>query len=131
MTVRHQGGGEKRRYRIIDFKRHKHGMPARVTAIEYDPNRSARIALLFYSDGEKRYIIAPQGLKVGDMLQSGPEAEVKVGNALPIANIPLGSVMHNIELEPGRGGVLCTVSRGGRSVRGPRRRLWRGANALG
>ncbi len=106
VTVRHQGGGAKRRYRIIDFKRQKHGVPARVTAIEYDPNRSARIALLFYSDGEKRYILAPQGLKVGDMLQSGPEAEVKVGNALPIANIPLGSVMHNIELEPGRGGVL-------------------------
>jgi large subunit ribosomal protein L2 len=106
VTVRHHGGGAKRRYRIIDFKRQKHGVPARVTAIEYDPNRSARIALLFYTDGEKRYILAPQGLKVGDMLQSGPEAEVKVGNALPIANIPLGSVMHNIELEPGRGGVL-------------------------
>jgi large subunit ribosomal protein L2 len=106
ITVRHQGGGAKRRYRIIDFKRQKHGVPAQVTSIEYDPNRSARIALLFYSDGEKRYILAPQGLKVGDSLQSGPDAEIKVGNALPIANIPLGSVMHNLELEPGRGGVL-------------------------
>jgi large subunit ribosomal protein L2 len=106
VTVRHQGGGAKRRYRIIDFKRNKLGITAVVNAIEYDPNRSARIALLFYSDGEKRYILAPLGLKVGDVLTSGPEAEVKVGNALPLANIPLGSVIHNLELEPGRGGVL-------------------------
>ena len=106
ITVRHQGGGAKRRYRIVDFKRNKHGVPAVVNAIEYDPNRSARIALLFYQDGEKRYILAPLGLKVGDTLASGPEAEVKIGNALPLSNIPLGTVIHNLELEPGRGGVL-------------------------
>lgn len=106
LTVRHQGGGAKRRYRIVDFKRNKFGIPAKVAAIEYDPNRSARIALLFYSDGEKRYIIAPTGLRVGDMLSSGPEAEIRLGNALPLQNIPLGSVIHNLELEPGRGGVM-------------------------
>lgn len=106
LTVRHQGGGAKRRYRLVDFKRNKYGIPAVVNAIEYDPNRSARIALLFYTDGEKRYILAPLGLKVGETLTSGPDAEVKVGNALPLANIPLGSVIHNLELEPGRGGVL-------------------------
>lgn len=106
ITQRHQGGGHKRRYRLIDFKRNKTGVPATVFSIEYDPNRSARIALLHYSDGEKRYILAPNGLKVGDQLMSGPEAEVKVGNALPLANIPLGSYIHNIELQPGRGGVL-------------------------
>jgi large subunit ribosomal protein L2 len=107
LTVRHQGGGTKRRYRVIDFKRNKHGIPAVVNAIEYDPNRSARIALLFYSDGEKRYILAPGGLRIGETLNSGPDAEVKVGNALPLGNIPLGTVVHNLELEPGRGGVLC------------------------
>jgi large subunit ribosomal protein L2 len=106
ISVRRRGGGSKRQYRIIDFKRNKHGISARVESIEYDPNRSARIALLVYRDGERRYILAPNGIKVGDALMSGPEAEIRVGNALPIANIPVGSVIHNIELEPGRGGVL-------------------------
>ena len=106
ITVRHRGGGHKRRYRLIDFKRDKFGIPARVTSIEYDPNRSARIALLTYADGEKRYIIAPLGLMVGSALMSGPEAEIRVGNALPLANIPVGTVIHNIELQRGRGGQL-------------------------
>jgi large subunit ribosomal protein L2 len=106
ITVRHRGGGHKRRYRIIDFKRDKIGIPARVASIEYDPNRTARIALLFYADGEKRYIIAHLGLRVDDVLTSGPEAEIRVGNALPIANIPAGSLIHNIELKQGRGGQL-------------------------
>lgn len=110
ITVRHRGGGHKRRYRIIDFKRDKFGIPARVTSIEYDPNRSARIALLSYADGEKRYIIAPLGLKVGDIVMSGPEADIRVGNALPIANIPVGALIHNIELEPGRGGQLARAA---------------------
>ena len=103
MTVRHQGGGHKRRYRIIDFKRTKDGIPARVATIEYDPNRSARIALLNYADGEKRYILAPNGLKVGDKVESGAEADIKVGNALPIKNIPVGTMIHNIELKIGKG----------------------------
>lgn len=106
ITVRHRGGGHKRLYRVIDFKRDKFGVPARVVSIEYDPNRSARIALLSYADGEKRYIIAPLGLMVGDVLTSGPDAEIKVGNALPIQRIPLGTLIHNIELQPGRGGQL-------------------------
>jgi large subunit ribosomal protein L2 len=106
VTTRHRGGGHRRRYRIIDFKRNKHHIPAKVAAIEYDPNRSARIALLHYVDGEKRYILSPVGLQVGDMLMSGPEAEIRVGNALPLASIPLGSQIHNIELEQGRGGVM-------------------------
>ena len=106
ITVRHRGGGHKRRYRIIDFKRDKIGIPARVASIEYDPNRTARIALLFYADGEKRYIIAPLGLRVDDVLTSGPEAEIRVGNALPIANIPAGTLIHNIELKLGKGGQL-------------------------
>ncbi len=106
ITVRHRGGGHKRRYRIIDFKRDKIGIPARVASIEYDPNRTARIALLFYADGEKRYIIAPLGLRVDDVLASGPEAEIRVGNALPIANIPGGPLLHNIELKLGKGGQL-------------------------
>jgi large subunit ribosomal protein L2 len=106
ITVRHRGGGHKRRYRIIDFKRDKMGIPARVASIEYDPNRTARIALLVYADGEKRYIIAPLGLQVGDILMSGPEAEIRVGNAMPIANIPTGTLIHNIELKQGRGGQL-------------------------
>jgi large subunit ribosomal protein L2 len=106
ITVRHRGGGHKRRYRIIDFKRDKIGIPARVASIEYDPNRTARIALLFYADGEKRYIIAPLGLRVDDVLMSGPEAEIRVGNTLPIANIPAGSLIHNIELKQGKGGQL-------------------------
>ena len=106
LTVRHQGGGHKRRYRIIDFKRNKDGIPARVATIEYDPNRSARIALLNYADGEKRYIIAPNGIKVGDVVISGPDADIKPGNALPIVNIPLGTMIHNIELKIGKGGQL-------------------------
>lgn len=106
ITVRHRGGGHKRRYRVIDFKRDKIGIPARVASIEYDPNRTARIALLFYADGEKRYIIAPLGLRVDDVLASGPEAEIRVGNALPIASIPAGTPIHNIELKLGKGGQL-------------------------
>lgn len=107
VTVRHQGGGHKRMYRVIDFKRDKHGIPARVASIEYDPNRSSRIALLNYADGEKRYIIAPVGLQVGAQLMSGPEAEVRVGNTLPLQSIPLGTIVHNVELEPGKGGQLA------------------------
>lgn len=107
ITVRHQGGGHKRKYRIIDFKRTKDGVPARVATIEYDPNRSSRIALFHYVDGEKRYILAPAGLKVGDMVCSGPDADIKTGNALPLANIPVGTLLHNIELHPGRGGQIC------------------------
>jgi len=106
MTVRHRGGGEKRNYRIIDFKRDKWGVPARIATVEYDPNRSARIGLLHYRDGEKRYMLLPLGLKVGDVVVSGPEAEARVGNALPLANIPLGTTIHNIELVPGRGGQI-------------------------
>lgn len=104
LTVRHRGGGSRRFYRRIDFKRNKFGIPARVVAIEYDPNRSARIALLFYQDGEKRYMLAPLGLKVGDTVQSGAGSPIRVGNALPLADIPLGTQIHNIELHPGRGG---------------------------
>jgi len=107
ITVRHQGGGHKRRYRVIDFKRDKFGIPAKVDSVEYDPNRSARIALLVYADGEKRYIIAPLGLKVNDALQSGPDADIRVGNTLPIANIPVGTMIHNIELRSGKGGQLA------------------------
>ena len=103
VTTRHQGGGHKRRYRVIDFKRDKDGVPAKVAHIEYDPNRSARIALLHYADGEKRYIVAPQGLKVGDTVESGPKADIKAGNALPLESIPTGTTIHNIELYPGRG----------------------------
>ena len=106
ITTRHRGGGAKRFYRIIDFKRNKTGVPARVAAIEYDPNRSARIALLFYVDGEKRYIIAPLGVRVNDMVVSGPDAPIRTGNALPLANIPTGTQIHNIELYPGKGGQL-------------------------
>jgi len=106
ITARHRGGGVKQRYRIIDFKRNKFGVPAKVFSIEYDPNRSARIALLHYVDGEKRYIIAPNGLKVGDRLMSGPEAEIRVGNALPLRNIPTGTVIHNIELYIGKGAQI-------------------------
>jgi large subunit ribosomal protein L2 len=106
ITVRHRGGGHKRRYRIIDFKRERWGAPARVVSIEYDPNRSARIALLRYEDGEKRYIVAPLGVQVGDLLESGPGADIRPGNSLPIRNIPLGTQIHNIELYPGRGAQL-------------------------
>jgi large subunit ribosomal protein L2 len=106
LTVRHRGGAEKRFYRRIDFKRDKWGVPARVATVEYDPNRSARIGLLHYRDGEKRYILLPLGLKVGDVVISGPTAEARVGNALPLANIPLGTTIHNIELVPGKGGQI-------------------------
>jgi len=106
ITVRHNGGGAKKKYRIIDFKRNKDGIPAKVAAIEYDPNRSANIALLHYLDGEKRYILSPNGLKVGEMVQSGEGAEIKVGNSLPLAEIPIGSQIHNIEMKPGGGGKL-------------------------
>jgi len=106
MTVRHRGGGEKQHYRRIDFKRDKFGVPARLATIEYDPNRSARIGLLHYRDGEKRYMLLPNGLKVGDLVVSGPSAEARVGNALPLAYIPLGTTIHNIELVPGKGGQI-------------------------
>jgi large subunit ribosomal protein L2 len=106
ITVRHQGGGHKRKYRIIDFKRFKDEVPGKVATIEYDPNRSANIALINYVDGEKRYIIAPKGLEVGMTIVSGPSADIKVGNALPLSNIPMGTVIHNIELKPGKGGQL-------------------------
>ena len=110
ITVRHRGGGHKRRYRIIDYKRDKFGIPAQVEAIQYDPNRSARIALLLYADGERRYIIAPLDLTVGDTVISGPDAEPRVGNAIPIAKIPQGTAIHNIELQPGRGGQLARAA---------------------
>lgn len=106
ITVRHRGGGEKRQIRIIDFKRDKVGIPAKVSAIEYDPNRTARLALLVYVDGEKRYILAPVGLKVGDMLVSGPQADIRVGNNLPLANIPVGTMVHSVELQPGKGAQM-------------------------
>jgi large subunit ribosomal protein L2 len=107
ITVRHRGGGARRKYRIIDFKRNKDGVPAKVASIEYDPNRSANIALLHYVDGEKRYILAPVGLKVGARVESGPDADIQPGNALPISAIPVGTMIHNIELKPGKGGQLC------------------------
>ena len=112
ITVRHHGGGNKIKYRIIDFKRDKVGMPAEVKTIEYDPNRTAFIALVQYEDGEKRYILAPHGLKVGDHVESGEGADIKPGNCLPIANIPLGTMIHNIELIPGRGGQLVRSAGG-------------------
>jgi ribosomal protein L2, bacterial/organellar len=107
ITARHRGGGHKRMYRLIDFRRDKDGIPAKVAAIEYDPNRSARIALLHYADGEKRYIIAPVGLAVGDTVESGENADIRPGNALPLRNIPVGTLVHNIELRPGKGGQLA------------------------
>jgi len=106
ITTRHRGGGHKRMYRLIDFKRNKIGVAAKVFSVEYDPNRSARIALLQYTDGEKRYILAPVGVKVGDTLMSGPDAEIRAGNALPLRNIPLGTQVHNVELNPGQGGKM-------------------------
>jgi large subunit ribosomal protein L2 len=106
ITVRHRGGETRKIYRIIDFKRSKDGVPAKVATVEYDPNRSCRIALLHYRDGEKRYILAPLGMRVGEMVESGPTADIKIGNALPIKNIPVGTVIHNIELRPGEGGKL-------------------------
>lgn len=106
ITVRHRGGGHKQKYRIIDFKRDKDGIPGKVATIEYDPNRTAYIALINYVDGEKRYILAPQGLKVGDVIESGPDADIKAGNCLPLVNIPVGTVIHNIELQKGKGGQM-------------------------
>jgi large subunit ribosomal protein L2 len=110
ITVRHIGGGARQKYRIIDFKRDKDGINAKVAAIEYDPNRTANIALLYYVDGEKRYILAPVGLKAGDIVESGPDADIKPGNALPLANIPVGTMIHNIELKPGKGGQLVRAA---------------------
>jgi len=110
ITTRHKGGGHKRKYRIIDFKRNKDGIPGKVATIEYDPNRTAYIALINYVDGEKRYIIAPKGLKVGDVIESGPQADIKVGNALPLEYIPVGTIIHNIELQPGKGGQLVRAA---------------------
>ena len=122
LTVRHRGGGEKQHYRIIDFKRDKLGVPARLATIEYDPNRSARIGLLHYRDGEKRYMLLPHGLKVGDIVVAGPSAEARIGNALPLANIPLGTTIHNIELVPGKGGqIVRSAGRVGPAARQGRR----------
>ncbi|HKY04382.1 MAG TPA: 50S ribosomal protein L2, partial [Blastocatellia bacterium] len=118
ITIRRRGGGAKRQYRIIDFKRDKTGIPARVATVEYDPNRSAHIALLNYADGEKRYIIAPVGLKVGQEIVSGPEADIIAGNALPLRNIPLGTTIHNVELKPGKGGQLIRSAGGFAQVMG-------------
>ncbi|NLX08544.1 MAG: 50S ribosomal protein L2 [Chloroflexi bacterium] len=110
ITVRHRGGGHKRLYRVIDFRRDKRDIPGRIDSIEYDPNRSARIALVIYPDGEKRYIIAPLGLRVGDTIVSGDSADIRVGNTLPIRSIPVGSLIHNVELQPGRGGQLARAA---------------------
>jgi large subunit ribosomal protein L2 len=112
VTVRHRGGGHRRFIRIVDFKREKHNIPAKVAAIEYDPNRTARLALLFYADGEKRYIIAPLDLKVGDTVMTGPNAEIRSGNSLPISNIPVGTLIHNIEIKEGRGGQMVRSAGG-------------------
>ena len=106
ITVRHRGGGYRPKYRIVDFKRNKDGIPGKVATIEYDPNRTANIALINYADGEKRYIIAPNKLNVGDVIVSGPDADIKIGNALPLANIPVGTIIHNVELKPGKGGQM-------------------------
>jgi len=118
MTVRHIGGGAKRKYRLIDYKRNKFGVTGRVATIEYDPNRTANIALINYRDGEKRYIIAPNGLKVGDIIENGPNADVKVGNALPLANIPVGTVVHAIELQPGKGAEIARSAGAGAQILG-------------
>ncbi len=112
ITIRHQGGGHKQKYRVIDFRREKDGVPARVAAIEYDPNRSARIALLHYLDGEKRYILAPVGLRQGTVISSGPDAEIRPGNTLPLKNIPVGTLIHNIELSPKKGGQMVRSAGG-------------------
>ena len=116
ITTRHQGGGHKRRYRRIDFRRNKFGVPGRVTAIEYDPNRTCRIALITYADGEKRYIVHPKGLAVGDTVASGPGADIRTGNALPLFEVPLGTTVHNVELKIGRGGQLCRSAGSGAQV---------------
>lgn len=113
ITCRHKGGGAKRAYRVIDFKREKFGIPATVKTIEYDPNRNVRISLVFYADGEKRYVLTPEGLNVGDVIVSGSDAQVQTGNALPLELIPLGTMIHNIELEPGRGGILVRAAGNG------------------
>lgn len=118
ITVRHRGGGHRRMRRRVDFKREKHGIPARVAAIEYDPNRSARLALLHYADGEKRYILAPLDLKVGDRVESGPDAEIRSGNSLPLLRIPLGTMVHNIELKEGKGGQLARSAGAGAQLLG-------------
>ena len=110
ITVRHIGGGNRNKYRVIDYKRNKDGIPAKVASIEYDPNRSANIALLHYADGEKKYILAPLGLNVGDVLESGEHADIKVGNALPLSAIPVGTMIHNIELQPGNGGIIARAA---------------------
>ena len=123
ITARHRGGGHKRQYRVIDFLRNKDGVPAKVASIQYDPNRSARIALLHYVDGEKRYILAPDGLKDGDRVESGPEAPPTVGNSLPLNRIPLGTAIHNVEMQPGRGGSLCRSAGSSADADGPRGRL--------
>ena len=109
--MRRRGGGSKRKYRIIDFKREKFDIPGRVATVEYDPNRSSRIALINYADGEKRYILHPVGLKVGDRIESGPNADIKVGNALPLEKIPLGTVVHNVELKPRKGGQIAMIGK--------------------
>jgi len=116
LTMRHRGGGHKRRYRIVDFKRSKHSVPARVSEIEYDPNRTARIALLTYADGEKRYILHPRGLRVGDTVVAGPGSDIRTGNALPLREIPLGTAVHCIELKEGKGGQLCRAAGSGAQV---------------
>ena len=113
ITVRHRGGGYRPKYRIIDFKRDKDGVPGKVATIEYDPNRSANIALINYADGEKRYIVAPNKLSVGDVIESGPDADIKIGNALPVANIPVGTIIHNVELKPGKGAQLVRAAGNG------------------
>ena len=122
-TARHRGGGHKRQYRVIDFRRNKDGVPAKVAAVEYDPNRSCRILLLHYHDGEKRYILAPKGVEVGETLQSGQGSEIKDGNALPLRYIPVGTTLHNIEMQPGRGGQLCR-SAGAAGVLNAREEQW-------
>ncbi len=116
ITCRHRGGGHKRLYRIVDFRRDKHNVPAKVAAIEYDPNRNARLALLYYRDGEKRYILHPVGLAVGTEIVSGPESPIEVGNALPLGNIPTGTIVHNVELTPGRGGQIVRAAGGAAQV---------------
>ncbi len=123
ITTRHRGGGHKQRYRIIDFKRTKDNVPAKVAFIEYDPCRTARIALLYYADGEKRYILAPEGMEAGDQVMSGPGSEPKVGNCMPLSRIPLGTTIHNIEMQPGRGGQLCR-SAGAAGVLNAREEKW-------
>ena len=122
ITSSHRGGGHRRRYRKVDFRREKFGVPARIAAIEYDPNRSANIALLHYRDGEKRYIISPAGLRVGDEVMSGPEAEIRTGNTMPLSRIPLGTVVHGVELKPGKGAQLVRAAGLGAQLMAPSKR---------